>query len=96
MDERHLEIYIGGERGTSGSRSGSGSEVTEALLLRDRSSSRTNNTSQLAIVGANVSPIQSLDYEYSTILSHFYHFSSLRLLIYNSKLLLFMGLPTNE
>lgn len=33
--------------------------IREPLLLR----SRVNTTSQIAIVGANVSPIESLDYE---------------------------------
>lgn len=33
----------------------------EPLLVR-----RTNTTSQIAIVGANLSPIESLDYEYVT------------------------------
>ena len=44
------------------SRSGSGSEkLREPLLVKNN---RMNTTSQLAIVGANVCPIESLDYEY--------------------------------
>lgn len=38
---------------------GSGATMTEPLLLRNRK----NNTSQIAIVGANICPIESLDYE---------------------------------
>lgn len=36
--------------------------LREPLLL---SRSRMNNTSQIAMVGANVCPIESLDYEYA-------------------------------
>jgi hypothetical protein len=50
------------ERERSGASSSSSSlSVREPLLLSRRI---TNNTSQLAIVGANVCPIESLDYEY--------------------------------
>lgn len=38
---------------------GSSIEIREPLLLK----SRVNTTSQIAIVGANVCPIESLDYE---------------------------------
>lgn len=38
----------------------SGRSLHEPLLLKNRK----NTTSQIAIVGANVSPIESLDYEY--------------------------------
>lgn len=40
-------------------RNGSSIEIREPLLLK----SRVNTTSQIAIVGANVCPIESLDYE---------------------------------
>ncbi|THG04512.1 hypothetical protein TEA_010703 [Camellia sinensis var. sinensis] len=39
----------------------SGGMIREPLLVKSR---RTNTTSQIAIVGANVCPIESLDYEY--------------------------------
>lgn len=41
----------------------SGGSIREPLL---KSKSRVNNTSQIAIVGANVYPIESLDYEYQS------------------------------
>ncbi|GMP39545.1 hypothetical protein CsSME_00010337 [Camellia sinensis var. sinensis] len=40
----------------------SGGMIREPLLVKSR---RTNTTSQIAIVGANVCPIESLDYEYA-------------------------------
>lgn len=48
------------EREGSG-RTDSNKSLKQPLLLRKR----TNNTSQLAIVGANICPIESLDYEYA-------------------------------
>ncbi|XP_027159963.1 chloride channel protein CLC-c [Coffea eugenioides] len=45
---------------------GAGGQSANRLLLREpllKSKSRINTTSQIAIVGANVSPIESLDYE---------------------------------
>ncbi|KAJ7946528.1 Chloride channel protein [Quillaja saponaria] len=69
MDERDMEIegmIIGNdgeeerlERYTSGSAEDKDS-LRQPLLLKN---ARINNTSQLAIVGANVCPIESLDYE---------------------------------
>jgi chloride channel 7 len=62
-EENDMEIEggMGMGRGRSGaSSSSSSSSLREPLLL----SKRINNTSQLAIVGANVCPIESLDYEY--------------------------------
>ncbi|OWM84839.1 hypothetical protein CDL15_Pgr027626 [Punica granatum] len=53
-DEHGIEIE-GGD--------GKGGNLKEPLLLQ-KSVSRVNTTSQLAIVGANVCPIESLDYEY--------------------------------
>lgn len=50
----------GGGEGESGN-------LREPLLLKMRSSI-INNTSQIAVVGANVSPIESLDYEYDSFL----------------------------
>lgn len=44
------------------SRRNSGGSLHEPLLYKNR----TNTTSQIAIVGANVSAIESLDYEYVT------------------------------
>ncbi|XP_059447015.1 chloride channel protein CLC-c-like [Corylus avellana] len=63
-EENDMEIEggmgMGMGRGRSGaSSSSSSSSLREPLLL----SKRINNTSQLAIVGANVCPIESLDYE---------------------------------
>ncbi|PKI74923.1 hypothetical protein CRG98_004695, partial [Punica granatum] len=52
-DEHGIEIE-GGD--------GKGGNLKEPLLLQ-KSVSRVNTTSQLAIVGANVCPIESLDYE---------------------------------
>lgn len=46
-------------------------DMREPLLM-----SRMNNTSQIAIVGANVYPIESLDYEYD-----FFYFTCLLILI---------------
>jgi chloride channel 7 len=63
-EENDMEIEggMGMERGRSGASSSSSSlSVREPLLLSRRI---TNNTSQLAIVGANVCSIESLDYEY--------------------------------
>lgn len=44
---------------------GAGGESTNHLLTEPllKSKSRINTTSQIAIIGANVSPIESLDYE---------------------------------
>ena len=53
-DEKELE-----RNGSSFSFSSEKGMMREPLLVR----SRTNNTSQIAIVGANVCPIESLDYE---------------------------------
>jgi chloride channel 7 len=51
-------------------------------MLRKRS---LNTTSQIAVVGANVCPIESLDYEYAT--SHpFFHFVLLALVVYHPNL----------
>lgn len=47
--------------------------LTEVLLK-----SRVNNTSQIAIIGANVCPIESLDYEYE------FNFITLQLFLYDS------------
>lgn len=47
--------------------------LTEVLLK-----SRVNNTSQIAIIGANVCPIESLDYEYE------FNFITLQLFFYDS------------
>lgn len=44
-------------------RSNASSFLEREPLLR----SRKNNTSQIAIVGANVYPIESLDYEYTSL-----------------------------
>ncbi|KAF5448094.1 hypothetical protein F2P56_028659 [Juglans regia] len=63
-DDNDIEIDFGAgarmqrER-SAPSLSSSSSSLREPLLL----TRRTNNTSQLAIVGANVCPIESLDYE---------------------------------
>lgn len=46
---------------SSSTTTGSGSGIQEPLLVKN---SRLNTTSQHAIVGANVCPIESLDYEY--------------------------------
>lgn len=76
-EERELEIEGGmviamgneeRDENVSGSLSASDDAVskdsilTEPLLLKN---SRMNNTSQLAIVGAKICPIESLDYEYA-------------------------------
>lgn len=48
------------------------SSISESGSIREpllKSKSRVNNTSQIAIVGANVYPIESLDYEYESFLS---------------------------
>lgn len=47
------------------------STISESGSIREpllKSKSRVNNTSQIAIVGANVYPIESLDYEYESLL----------------------------
>nr|UTD53592.1 chloride channel C X2 [Casuarina glauca] len=60
-EEADLEIEVGMERErSSASLSSSSMSLKEPLLLSKRI---TNNTSQLAIVGSNVCPIESLDYE---------------------------------
>ncbi|GMP63206.1 hypothetical protein CsSME_00024991 [Camellia sinensis var. sinensis] len=41
-------------------KSNGGGTMRQPLLVK----SRTNNTSQIAIVGANTCPIESLDYEF--------------------------------
>lgn len=71
-DEREIEgvVIMGGKEERSRSRSGS--ERSESLIsLREPlllvNNIRMNNTSQLAIVGANVCPIESLDYEYYSL-----------------------------
>lgn len=56
-------------------------EVSNASSFSDRDmagtirepllTSRINNTSQIAIVGANIYPIESLDYEYESFLTLF-------------------------
>ncbi|KAJ4846925.1 hypothetical protein Tsubulata_010324 [Turnera subulata] len=51
-EEEEVDIEVEGSEGM----------IREPLLLRNRK----NNTSQIAIVGANVCPIESLDYEYYT------------------------------
>lgn len=56
---RSFEYGSNTEVVTTLSRYGSDDEFKQPLLRK-----RTNQTSQLAIVGANVSPIESLDYEY--------------------------------
>lgn len=58
MGEHDVEIE-GFEREGSG-RTDSNITSKQPLLRK-----RTNNTSQLAIVGANICPIESLDYEYA-------------------------------
>lgn len=45
------------------------SGVRQPLLS---SKSRVNNTSQIAIIGANVCPIESLDYEYDSVFFYLY------------------------
>lgn len=56
-EERDVERMGKEERGEFGSGSAA---VREPLLVKNN---RLNTTSQLAIVGANVCPIESLDYE---------------------------------
>lgn len=56
---------------SSSSTTGSGSGIREPLLVKN---SRLNTTSQHAIVGANVCPIESLDYE-SVLSSSVHSFS---------------------
>lgn len=70
MDKDELDIENAAERNGAGwERHDDGAEshedwspehIREPLLL---SKSRVNNTSQIAIIGANVCPIESLDYE---------------------------------
>lgn len=53
------------------------STISETGSIREpllKSKSRVNNTSQIAIVGANVYPIESLDYEYVLLIIFFYSF----------------------
>lgn len=57
MDENDIEVE-GFER------QGSGAMESKILLKEPLIRSRINNTSQLAIFGSNVYPIESLDYEY--------------------------------
>lgn len=71
MDDHERDVEQMGNNGKVdgvmsglGSRSGSELEsgrLKEPLLVKNN---RMNNTSQLAIVGAKVCPIESLDYEY--------------------------------
>lgn len=72
MDKEEVDIENAVERNAladgEGRDDGAGSyedwpagNISEPLLL---SKSRVNNTSQIAIIGANVCPIESLDYEY--------------------------------
>ena len=60
-----IEIEVGMERQVSGALSDDNelSSLREPLLILHQTK-RTNNTSQLAVVGANVCSIESLDYEY--------------------------------
>jgi hypothetical protein len=60
-----IEIEVGMERQGSGALSDDKelSSLREPLLILHQTK-RTNNTSQLAVVGANVCSIESLDYEY--------------------------------
>lgn len=84
-EENDIEVEGGGYNGSFEGerrkfieRMGSGSSedhnLREPLLLK----CRTNTTSQIAIVGANISPIESLDYEYvctlHVLLYHFFFF----------------------
>ena len=82
--QNNNDIEIGVERrgpsSSSSSRSASpesrritSSSLKEPLLL-PHDAKRTNQTSQLAIIGANVCPIESLDYEYYSTLSYQPHF----------------------
>lgn len=75
-EENDIEVEGGGhngsfesERRTFVERMGSGTSedhnLREPLLLK----CRTNTTSQIAIVGANICPIESLDYEYAYTLN---------------------------
>jgi hypothetical protein len=55
------------------SRSSSGGlTLREPLLVKNNN--RLNTTSQVAIVGANVCPIESLDYEYVLIMTYDHRF----------------------
>lgn len=81
-EENDIEVEGGGyndsfesERRKFIERVGSGTSedhnLREPLLLK----SRTNTTSQIAIVGSNICPIESLDYEYVYTLHVFlYHY----------------------
>jgi hypothetical protein len=74
-EENDMEIEggMGMGRETSGASSSlSSSSLREPILL----SKRTTNTSQLAIFGANVCPIESLDYEYDQSLPQLLKISS--------------------
>lgn len=67
MDENDIEVQ-GFER------EGSGALDTKNSLKEPLLKSRINSTSQLAIVGSKVYPIESLDYEYVKPFSLFFLF----------------------